>query len=114
MTKTEAIKRYGLAVVEKAREIYETDFGKVLFADDADYEDIPADEETQLDRIGMAIVALGITQKTILDHFNDLRSEILRYTPSGSPHWSTVDAFYEFEIHLKNYCHEHDSIPKTC
>lgn len=46
MTKNEAIEKYGAEIVELARDMHETDFGKVLFPEDVQTEwDIPQDEE---------------------------------------------------------------------
>lgn len=39
MTKEQAIKQFGQTVVDKALMMYETDFGKILFSEDVEYED---------------------------------------------------------------------------
>lgn len=55
MTKSKAINLYGIKVIDKARDLYETDFGKVLFPEDCQYdEDISPDEEERLEYIGKA------------------------------------------------------------
>jgi len=56
MTKQDAINKFGIVIVATARSYYETNAGKVLFAEDVRYmeEDIPANEETQLDYLWRA------------------------------------------------------------
>ena len=56
MKKEDAIKKYGEKVVELARDMHETDFGKVVFEEDVvDLEwDIPLCEEDQIEYLEKA------------------------------------------------------------
>jgi hypothetical protein len=55
LTKNKALNYYGSKVVEKARDLYETDSGKVLFTEDCKCEDDrPADPETIKEYLGKA------------------------------------------------------------
>ena len=49
MTKEDAIAKFGVEAVEFARQMYETDFGKVLFVEDCEYEeDSPLNDQDEL------------------------------------------------------------------
>lgn len=65
MTKQEAIKQFGQAVVDHARHMYETNYGKILFSEDVQYEDdIPlmqVDEQEAVAYLFRAKVYLGET-----------------------------------------------------
>jgi hypothetical protein len=55
MKKKQAVKIYGQDIVDRAKQMYETNSGKVLFVEDCDYDDdIPCDNTTQLEYLNRA------------------------------------------------------------
>lgn len=73
MNRNQANKQYGLAVVEKATDMYETDFGKVFFAEDCKYdEDCPLDQDRQIEYLNRAKIICENESKLNFDTNADI------------------------------------------
>ncbi len=90
MKKEYAIKKYGAVVVEKARDMHETDVGKVVFEEDiTDYDwDVPLEHEEQINYLerAKALLTQPLPQK------RDALVFIGRFQPFHNGHKAVIDA----------------------
>lgn len=91
MKKQDAIEKYGINVVEKARDMHETSFGKVLFKEDIDgMFDIAPDSKEVIDYLERARkILLSETVNTLQKY--DILVYIGRFQPFHKGHLSVIN-----------------------